>query len=64
MRPPGRPPLDPESPSVPVNVRVSERAYDALYARATAAHVTVPALIRQALEPLIGTQSRPDEPDR
>ena len=46
----GRPPLDRHDPSVPINVKVPSRLYDALYAQARQAHVSVPELIRRQVE--------------
>jgi hypothetical protein len=43
----GRPPLDTESPSVRVNVRVTERQYDELWATAERDGLTVPEVIRR-----------------
>lgn len=48
---PGRPPLDRTDRSVGVHVKLPSRHYDALYARATGARVSVPALIRRMLAP-------------
>jgi hypothetical protein len=50
-RPPGRPPLDAKDPSVKVCVTVPAHAYDRIYARAQQDRVTVPELIRRALDP-------------
>ena len=47
---PGRPPLDPTDPSVPVHVRLPSRKYDELYARAQRERLSVPAFIRQLIE--------------
>jgi hypothetical protein len=46
---PGRPRLDPDDPSVAVCVALPSKQYDVLYTAATAARVTVPALIRRSL---------------
>jgi len=47
---PGRPPLDPKDPSTPVLVRLPSKRYDEAYAEAAAKRVSVPELIRQALD--------------
>jgi hypothetical protein len=49
----GRPPLDPGDPSVRLCVRLPATRYDALYARARAARVSVPELVRRALQPRV-----------
>ena len=50
-RKPGRPPLDPQARlSAPVHLRLALRHYDALCKRAAQARVSVPSLIRAALE--------------
>lgn len=46
----GRPPLDAsDRQSIPVQVRLPTRQYDALHARAAAQRVTVPELLRRAM---------------
>lgn len=45
----GRPPLDPSDRSVTITLVIPGRAFDAYYARAQAARVTVPEVIRRAL---------------
>jgi hypothetical protein len=45
----GRPPLDPEGPSVQLNVRFTAKQYDALCARARAQRASLSALIRATL---------------
>jgi len=45
----GRPPLSPDEPSTPVQVRLPDSLYDRAYAEASKEHVTVPELIRRAL---------------
>jgi hypothetical protein len=46
---PGRPPLDPNDPSVRVTLKIPSRHYDALYARASGARTSVPEMIRRML---------------
>ena len=48
-RRPGRPPLDPAAASVRLSVSLPAKAYDALYARATAARVTLSECVRREL---------------
>ena len=48
-RPRGRPSLEPHTPSVKVTVQLSTTQYDATYARAQAARMTLPEWIRRAL---------------
>jgi hypothetical protein len=48
-RRPGRPPLDPAAAAVRLSVSLSPKAYDALYARATAARLTLSECVRQEL---------------
>lgn len=55
---PGRPPLDSRDPSVSVHLRLPAHEYDRLYARASAARVTVPELLRQQLR---GLDDDPDD---
>lgn len=47
---PGRPPLDTTDRSVAVNFRIPPKQYDALYARAKAARVTVSEYVRSRVE--------------
>jgi hypothetical protein len=54
----GRPPLDPDGPSVSVHLRLLSKDYDALFARAREQRVTVPQTIRRVLAANIGTQYR------
>jgi hypothetical protein len=44
----GRPPLDADSPSVHITVRVSGRQYDALYEQARREGRTIPDVIRRS----------------
>jgi len=46
---PGRPPLDRADTSVAVSLVIPGRTFDALYARAKMARLTVPEVIRRAL---------------
>lgn len=48
-RPTGRPPLDPDSPSVPITVRVSSKQYDALWRAAMRDRQTVAQHMRRLL---------------
>jgi hypothetical protein len=48
-KPRGRPPLDPDSPSVGASVRLSAREYDALADRARRNGISVAELIRRDL---------------
>lgn len=48
-RPPGRPPLDDDDPSVQVNVMMPSKKYDELYRRARLERTTVPEIIRRKL---------------
>ena len=48
-RRPGRPPLDPAAAAVRLSVSLPVKAYDALYARATAARVTLSECVRREL---------------
>lgn len=50
-RPPGRPPLDPQHPSVKVCLSVPSDDYDAYYAKARRDRVSVPEVIRRSLDP-------------
>ncbi|MGH9309054.1 MAG: hypothetical protein ACRD1U_06760 [Vicinamibacterales bacterium] len=45
----GRPPLDANDPSVPVQVRMPGREYDSVYERARRERVSVPEICRRAL---------------
>jgi len=45
----GRPPLDPAAAAVRLSVSLSAKAYDALYARATAKRLTLAECVRQEL---------------
>ena len=45
----GRPPLDPDAPSVRVHVRFTTKHYDALCTRASARRETLSETIRRAL---------------
>jgi len=45
----GRPPLDPSAASVRLSISLSVNTYDALYARAAAARVTLSERVRQEL---------------
>lgn len=49
-RPPGRPPLDKDDPSVEVCVTLPSKKYDDLYERARQERTTVPELIRRKLD--------------
>ena len=46
---PGRPPLDKDSPSVGIHVKVSSRTYDVVYACARRERVSVPEVVRRVL---------------
>jgi hypothetical protein len=46
----GRPPLDDADRSVPVHVKMPSRQYDDLYERAQRDRVSVPEVIRRALD--------------
>lgn len=48
-RPPGRPPLDPNDRSVPIQVRVPSREWDEIYQRSRRDRLTMPEYIRLAL---------------
>jgi len=55
----GRPPLDPEGPSVQLNVRFTAKQYDALWARARAQRVSLSAMVRATLaERVLSPQNR------
>ena len=45
----GRPPLDPDDPSVEMCVTLPAKQYDALYARARAERVSIPEMMRRIL---------------
>lgn len=45
----GRPPLDPQDPSIRMGFRVSSKQYDALYVRAKDARMNVSEFIRDRL---------------
>ena len=57
----GRPRLDATDDSVPVNVTLTTKQYDALWQRAQKARCSVPAVIRAELA--AAARSREDEPD-
>lgn len=57
---PGRPPLGPASRAVPVCVRMTRTEYDAAYARAQRDGVSVPDVLRTALNHALRD---PDEED-
>ena len=46
---PGRKPLDPRDPSVPVCFKIPGRQYDALYQRAQEQRTSIGAVIRRSL---------------
>lgn len=48
-RPPGRPPLDKNDPSVEVCLTLPSKKYDDLYARARLERTSVPEIIRRTL---------------
>ena len=56
---PGRPPLDPNDPSVRVGTRVTGKTYDELYARAKDARVSISEFIRLQLRSPIRTLKSP-----
>lgn len=58
-RPPGRPPLDDNDPSVAVIVRMPSRQYDDAYQQAQRDRISVPEVIRRALKE--ATDKRPPE---
>jgi len=45
----GRPPINPSEHSVPVQVKMGERLYAAVSARARAQRITIPELVRRDL---------------
>jgi len=49
-RPPGRPPLDDDDASVDVHVRMPSKQYDQAFDRARRERVSVPELLRRALQ--------------
>jgi hypothetical protein len=49
MSKPGRPPIDPSSPSVPLTFRLPSREYDEIYACARVSRMTVPEWIRRMI---------------
>jgi hypothetical protein len=55
-RRPGRPPLDPTDPSVPLTVSFPGKRYAALVAQAKHDHVTVPEYIRRQLRAAVQTR--------
>jgi hypothetical protein len=52
-RSPGRPPLDDDEDSVPVNVRLPTSTYDEVYRLARMDHITVPEQIRRTIHATI-----------
>jgi hypothetical protein len=52
MKRPGRPPLDPSDPSVAICLKLPGQRYDALYAAAQRARVSVPEVIRRQISKL------------
>ena len=62
-RRPGRPALDPTCGSVNVDLRVSERQYDAIYREAQLRRVTVPQVVRDAIGAMLKTTT-PRPPQR
>lgn len=57
-RPPGRPPLDPDDPSVSVHFRLPSKQYDATVERATRDRETLSDYIRRRL---LVSETRRDE---
>lgn len=49
-RAPGRPPLDDSDPCVDVHLRLPSKQYDDAFARAQQERITVPEVIRRALQ--------------
>lgn len=47
---PGRPPLDPASPSVTITITLPAKVYDAYCLQALKEQRSLPAVLRQALE--------------
>ena len=46
-RPPGRPPIDRDDPSVDVHLRMPSKLYDEAFERAQRGRVSVPEIIRR-----------------
>jgi hypothetical protein len=59
----GRPPLDPDSDSVNLTVRVSTRQYDELYAQARRERRTLSEVVRQSFRPLVLAKLDTDDDD-
>lgn len=53
-----RPRLDSNDESVPVNVRLPAKQYDALYQLARDARVSVPEVVRRALDRELGQDAK------
>lgn len=49
-KPRGRPPLSPDEESTPVSVKLPARLYDQVYSAAQAARVSVPEVVRRAVD--------------
>ena len=59
----GRPPLDPTDPSVGLSLSLPGKQFDALYARARQARMTMQEFVRKKLKPeLQPLSTRPDKP--
>ena len=56
----GRPPLDPDGPSVNVHLRLTSKHYDALAARADRERSSLPEVIRRTLVRNLGDRNRRD----
>jgi hypothetical protein len=56
----GRPPLDPDDPSISVSIRFALKHYDALCAQAGADRRTLPDTIRRALSAHLVRKNRRD----
>ena len=56
----GRPPVDPDDPSVDVHLMLPSKAYDRAYAIASGQGLTVPEVLRRALR----LPPPPDNPER
>jgi hypothetical protein len=54
----GRPPLDPDDPSVSVSVRMASKHYDAICAQAGHDRRTLPETIRRALSAHFALKTR------
>jgi hypothetical protein len=54
----GRPPLDPDDPSVNLHIRLVSKQYDALCARAGQDRRTLPEMIRRAVQDLVAKNRR------